>query len=506
MATSALEQSISRQRRLPQTGSLMWRVVVVGVAALLWGIWALTATSVEVEIDGDTARVSTHRATVGALLVDLGVVLHPADRVDPAPSTRLRAITQVRITRARPIQVLADGRTLQTASWGETPRAVLADTGILVDNYDTVIVDNVGLGLDEPLPPSQRIQQQSRFAPVSAWQRTAYSPLQLTVVRAIPIVVDDGTLPFTIRTTAQTVGEALRQAEITLYLGDRVVPTLGSEVTTGLRVSIQRSVPASVEVDGRTLKTRTRGETVADALAEMRIGVSGEDRVMPGLDTPLYDDIRIAVTRVREDVAVSEEIAPFETVFVPDPTLPIDTQQVVAVGAQGVTRTRNRIRFEDGHEVTRVTEDTWIAQEPADRVIAYGQRIEPQVFTTPEGEQITYWRKIRMLASSYSAGTAGVPTTASYYGRTFTGDVMRFGIVAVDPTIIPLRSQVYVPGYGRGDALDTGSAVRSRRIDLGYDDSNLVLWNRWVDVYLLWPPPPAARITWVVPNWPRVPE
>ena len=47
---------------------------------------------------------------------------------------------------------------------------------------------------------------------------------------------------------------------------------------------------------------------------------------------------------------------------------------------------------------------------------------------------------------------------------------MRSGIVAVDPALIPLRNQVYVPGYGIGDALDTGGGIRSRRIDLAYED------------------------------------
>ncbi len=111
-----------------------------------------------------------------------------------------------------------------------------------------------------------------------------------------------------------------------------------------------------------------------------------------------------------------------------------------------------------------------------------------------------------MFASSYNAGTAGVSPNASNYGRTFTGDPMRYGIVAVDPAIIPLRSQVYVSGYGMGDALDTGGAIRARRIDLGFDDSNLELWNKWVDVYLLWPPPNSSQITWVLPNWPRPPQ
>ena len=65
-----------------------------------------------------------------------------------------------------------------------------------------------------------------------------------------------------------------------------------------------------------------------------------------------------------------------------------------------------------------------------------------------------------MLATSYSASTAGTPKTAPYYGRTALGWPMRFGIVAVDPTVVKLGSRVYVPGYGIGDAGDTGSAIK----------------------------------------------
>ncbi len=63
-----------------------------------------------------------------------------------------------------------------------------------------------------------------------------------------------------------------------------------------------------------------------------------------------------------------------------------------------------------------------------------------------------------------------------------------------------------MPGYGTGDALDTGGGIISRRIDLAYDDANYVSWRRWVDVYLLWPPPAFGDITWVVPNYPPVPQ
>lgn len=76
---------------------------------------------------------------------------------------------------------------------------------------------------------------------------------------------------------------------------------------------------------------------------------------------------------------------------------------------------------------------------------------------------------------------------------------MRKGIVAVDPGVISLGNDVYVPGYGVGVAADTGSAINGKRIDLGFDDHNLELWYRWVDVYLLTPVPPAHRIDYTLP-------
>jgi uncharacterized protein YabE (DUF348 family) len=506
MATTSVGEFKARARPVAiSPDTLRWVVAIVGVLAM-WGLWQATSRTVDVTVDGVNVSVNTHRRQVRELLVDLGVELHANDRVSPALDTQLKLAEGVVVERARPVQIVVDGRTIQIASWGPTPRALLTDAEVLVDPYDQVIVGDVGLGLDDPLPPREQVITRSEFAPVRPWARTEAQPLQVRVERAVPVVVDDVGIPFTIRTTAPTVGEALRQAEITLYLGDRVVPSLGSEVTTGMKVTIQRSIPVLLEADGRTFKTRTRGKTVADALAAMRIGVAGMDRVEPALETELFDNIKIDVTRIHDDIEVEEEIVPFDTVFVPDVNLAIDTQQVVNVGAEGVTRTRYRVRYEDGQEVSRVLEDSWVAQEPAERTIAYGQQITAKTAAMADGREITYWRHIRMFASSYSASTAGVSPSESYYGRTRTGDLMRFGIVAVDPAIIPLHSQVYVPDYGLGDALDTGSAIRARRIDLGYDDNNLILWNRWVDVYLLWPPPPASQITWVLPNWPRPPQ
>ena len=51
-------------------------------------------------------------------------------------------------------------------------------------------------------------------------------------------------------------------------------------------------------------------------------------------------------------------------------------------------------------------------------------------------------------------------------GHTATGIPTSHGVIAVDPSVIPLGTRMYVPGYGEGVAADTGSAVKGRMIDV----------------------------------------
>lgn len=472
---------------------------LVGLAVLLATLFAATAQPVQVSVDGMSETLYTHRASVGALLLDLGLQPGAQDRVTPALDTAITRNMTISVQRARPVRLLVDGRDFVTQSWGATPRAVLADAGLLLETHDEVLVNGQRWESDRPLPPAEVKHATVTYDRGFAWDAMRTEPLSLRVRRSAPIVVHERGATYTIDTTAQTVGEALRRSGVMLYLGDRVQPNLGSAVTANLNVYIQRSVPVSLEVDGRLVKTRTQAQTVSDALSDQGVVLTGEDRVTPDLSTELYDNMKIVVTRVSEDVSIEEEIAPFETVYVPDPNLPIDTQEVLAAGAEGITRRRYRTRYENGEAVARVLEDTWLAQEPADRRIAYGQKITPITATMPDGTVITYWRKIKMLATSYSSDSAGG-------NRTRTGDLVRKGVVAVDPRLIPLRSQVYVPGYGIGDALDTGGGIISRRIDLAYEPGDFTWVRGWVDVYLLWPPPPNDAITWVAPNYPPAPD
>jgi 3D (Asp-Asp-Asp) domain-containing protein len=76
--------------------------------------------------------------------------------------------------------------------------------------------------------------------------------------------------------------------------------------------------------------------------------------------------------------------------------------------------------------------------------------------------------------------------------------------VAVDPKVIPMLTELYIPSYGRAIAGDTGGLIQGKRIDLGFDDDQPVPdIYEWLDVYVLTPVPPADKIRYVLPDWPH---
>ena len=62
--------------------------------------------------------------------------------------------------------------------------------------------------------------------------------------------------------------------------------------------------------------------------------------------------------------------------------------------------------------------------------------------------------------------TAYAGDTITYMGTTPVRDPDGISTIAVDPSIIPLGSKVYIPGYGLAIASDTGGLIKGNRIDL----------------------------------------
>jgi len=90
------------------------------------------------------------------------------------------------------------------------------------------------------------------------------------------------------------------------------------------------------------------------------------------------------------------------------------------------------------------------------------QRLQPPTAPPPTGK-----RQLVVSATCYD-----LP------GRTATGMPVGQGVVAVDPSVIPLGTRMYVPGYGNGVAADVGSGIQGTTIDLWMTPTQCAAWGR----------------------------
>ncbi|MBO4779118.1 MAG: 3D domain-containing protein [Selenomonadaceae bacterium] len=102
------------------------------------------------------------------------------------------------------------------------------------------------------------------------------------------------------------------------------------------------------------------------------------------------------------------------------------------------------------------------------------------VVETTQG-YLSYSQTLDMEATAY------LPTDGSVEGITAMGIPATYGIVAVDPDVIPLGSRVYIPGYGEALAADTGGAIYGNRIDLCMESYSEAMdfGRRYVTVFVL---------------------
>lgn len=506
MYTSSCDKAIRQDSITTEWGlgraarAVAWVALVIVLAALGMRLYAHTAIPVTLWVDGQPLFIRTHATTVGALLERQGLRLSSADALWPSPETPLAPQMTIAVERARTVTIRADGSTLTLHTRATNLPDILAEAGIRVDEADVILVDGQPTALSATLayPSPNPRGVSSRGGERGIGHRDA---LTVEVRRAVPLTVSDGGVTARFLTTAATVGEALAATEVKLLDGDAVFPEANAPIVPGMTISIRRATPVEIEVDSRLIAARVQGATVADALAAAGVVLVGMDYTEPPAETPLQSGMRIQVVRMRQAFTVEQEPIAYSVVWQPDPDMEIDQRRLVRPGEEGLRKRRIRTVIRDGVEVERETVDEWVAMEPKDQVFAYGTKIVIRELETPYGT-IQYWRKLRVLATSYTAATSGKTRDHPEYGITRVGWRARKGIVAVDPTVINLKTKMYVPGYGIGDVGDTGGAIKGLRIDLCYDEDNLVLWKKWVDIYLLAPPPPPDQIRYVLPDWP----
>lgn len=313
----------------------------------------------------------------------------------------------------------------------------------------------------------------------------------LKSIHKIVVIAHDGQ-QIEVATFRSTVGEIIEKEEIILHPADEIQPKLTETIEDGTEIIIHRAFEVNIIDAGEKKTVMTTGKSVDELLNSLDILIQENDIVTPTLSMLLVKGQTITIMRISEKYETEKIEIPYQTVTKHNDNLEIGELRKVRGGNVGVKEIKIRIVYENGIEVKREVIEETILAEAVDEVFEKGTK---NFIVTSRGEVQRFKEVIIMVATAYTAGyeSTGKNPGDPAYGITKSGTQARPGVVAVDPRVIPLGTQLYIEsldsvvGYGKASAEDIGGAIKGNRIDLFFEcvEDAIQFGRRKVRVYVL---------------------
>ena len=232
---------------------------------------------------------------------------------------------------------------------------------------------------------------------------------------------------------------------------DKIDCDLDSYLKDETRVELKKGFYITLDVDGNSEEFNAFDISIDKLLLlydieeqDGKIEVEN-DSILPSGE---YDVTSLSISYEK----VEKEI-PYEKVWVEDKELSIGDTKVLTDGITGLTDDIYLVISDENGEVSRVVVRSDVKREVTNLQIAYGMKVDwslPENFT-----YIDVIEDVKAVSYVYSGRPYGV------YGLWCS-----YGTAAVDRSVIPLGSLLYIPGYGYAIANDVGSGIHGNVIDL----------------------------------------
>lgn len=261
------------------------------------------------------------------------------------------------------------------------PTQVHAENGRIItiyhDGQQQVIATQaitVGEALDRA---GVQLQQNDAVEPGKDTKLVAQS-YDVNVYRARPVTVVDGNQRYRIMSPYQSAKEIAKAAGLQVY--DEDILTISrindfvAEGGAGLILAIDRSTPVKLVLYGKLVDTRTQAMTIGELLKEKNISLGASDGVSPSATTQIAADMTIDVYRNGEQTISEEKDVDFTIKKVQDADQEVGYKKVQTPGEKGKKIVTYQIELKNGKEVSRKEIQSVVTSQPKEQVEVVGTK------------------------------------------------------------------------------------------------------------------------------------
>jgi resuscitation-promoting factor RpfB len=283
-------------------------------------------------------------------------------------------------------------------------------------------------------------------------------------VEAAPLTVSVDGLAASVRTSSETVADALRGLGLATGAGDRVSSPGEAPVVPGQRLALDRGLPVTLIDGGQEVAARSVRGTVADLLVAADVALGPLDRVDRPLDSPLYPGDVVRITRIADQQVTVQEDVPFAVRQQPDPNLDRLRQVVVTPGVLGRVENTYLVHVVDGQETSRALLASQQLAAPVAEVRRVGTRIPPgsseieQIIrdaAAAQGADPDQLLRVAYCESRYNPGAynaSGASGLFQFLPSTWAANSVRAGFAGTSPFDPVAAANVAAWMFARGQA------------------------------------------------------
>ena len=227
----------------------------------------------------------------------------------------------------------------------------------------------------------------------------------------------------------------------------------------------------------------TSRNTVGEVIREQGIILKPQDVVVPALDEAVTEGMEIELGLVDRRVKEEKKIitAPINTVY----TDTLNAGEIIDVqqGKDGLADQETESFYLNGEEAFEKVLKSTVLVPAKNAKVLEGTSLRQKLYPLKKRERV--WKTLTLEATAYYPGPEDTWPYAS--GYTASGLKAGYGVVAVDPRLIRLKTPIYVEGYGYAIAADKGGAIKGSKIDLCFDtyEEAVRFGRKKVKVFLL---------------------